>query len=307
MRGSSTSPAAGDAATTMFRLDRPLTEADHGKLFAPSIRFEDANAPDASRFPLPPIDAKFVRALVEAQTAWPGGGNPIATNIDGTPVQFLGPRFWTTSGFGHALWNLYYTGRLIGLLSASVTLGSTTLTVTATAGLSVGDHVFLDNERIEITSVNSGTQLTVVATTAAHSANVRMFRDDGRTYFFTQSHTQQDGAADIEIVLVGGGVAGTGGQESPGTEGVAVLTANLVRVNFWKWVLTTDGKPADPTAHWRFDNEWDGTTPAQGGGWYVSQAEALDVADNNPAFSQDTWTLWSATEQDTAPRGQRCL
>ena len=293
----STSPAAGDAATTMFRLDRPLTEADHGKLFAPSIRFEDANAPDASRFPLPPIDAKFVRALVDAQTAWPGGGNPIGTNIDGTPVQFLGPRFWTTNGFGHAIWNLYYTGRLIGLLSSSSTLGSTTLTVTATAGLSAGDHIFLDNERIEITSVNSATQLTVVATTAAHSANVRMFRDDGRTYFFTQTHNQQDSAADIEIVLVGGGAASEGGQESPGTEGVTALTANLVRVNFWKWVLTTDGKPADPTAHWRFDNEWDGTTPAQGGGWYVSQAEALDVADNNPAFSQDTWTLWSATEQ----------
>ena len=73
-----TSPAAGDAATTAIRFDRPLTESDDGKLFAPSIRFDDAAAADASRFPLPPIDAKFVRALVGAQTAWPGGGNSIA-------------------------------------------------------------------------------------------------------------------------------------------------------------------------------------------------------------------------------------
>ena len=96
---------------------------------------------------------------------------------------------------------------------------------------------------------------------------------------------------------MGTAAASESGQESPGTEGVAELTPDLVRVNFWKWVLTTDGKPADPTAHWRFDDEWDGTTPAQGGGWYTSRAEALDVADNNPAFSQDTWTLWTATEQ----------
>ena len=292
-----TSPAAGDAATTMFRIDRALAESDDGKLFAPSIRFDDDNAPDASRFPLPPIDAKFVRALVDAQTAWPGGGNPIATNIDGTPVQFLGPRFWTTSGFGHALWNLYYSGRAIALLSTTAALGSTTLTVTSTTGVSAGDHIFLDNERIEVSSVDSSTQLTVVATTAAHSANVRLFLDDGRTFFFTQTHNQQDGAADIEIVLVGGGEVSEAGQESPGTEGVAELTPDLVRVIFWKWVLTTDGKPDDPTAHWRFDDEWDGTTPAQGGGWYTSRSEALDVADNAPTFSEDTWTLWSATEQ----------
>ena len=90
---------------------------------------------------------------------------------------------------------------------------------------------------------------------------------------------------------------GAGGQESPPPEGVAALTADLVEVTLYKWVLSTDGKPADPTAHWRFDDEWDGTTPFQGGGWYVSRATALDEADNNPAFSEDTWTLWIANEQ----------
>ena len=90
-----------------------------------------------------------------------------------------------------------------------------------------------------------------------------------------------------------------GGQESPTPEGVSALTPDLVEITLWKWVLTADGKPANPAAHWRFSDEWDGTTPqsADGGGWYVNRANALDEADNNPAFSQDTWTLWTANEQ----------
>ena len=91
--------------------------------------------------------------------------------------------------------------------------------------------------------------------------------------------------------------ASGGGQESPGTEGVAELTPDLATITLYKWVVTTDGKPDDPTAHWRFGDEWDGTTPFQGGGWYVSEADALDAADNAPTFSQDTWTLWIAVEQ----------
>ena len=100
-------------------------------------------------------------------------------------------------------------------------------------------------------------------------------------------------------VIAGAAAAAESGQESPGTEGVAELTPNLVTVTFWKWVETSDGKPADPGAHWRFDDEWDGTTPesADGGGWYTSRATALDEADNNPDFSEDTFTLWIATEQ----------
>ena len=289
----STSPAAGDAATTMFRLDRALTEADHGKLFAPSIRFDDDNAADDSRFPLPPIDAKFIRALVGAQTAWPGGGNSIPSNIDATPVQFLAPRFWTMNGFGHAIWNLYYSGSAVALLSSSATLGSITLSVTSTTGLAAGDHIFIDNERIEITSVDSAIQLTVVATTAAHSANARFFLDDGRTFFFTQSHTQQDGAADIEIILVGGGAADEGGQESPGTEGVAVLTAGLVRTTFYAYA--TSAKDA-PTSSWRFDDEWSGDAPGAEG-WYTSEDSALTNAMLDPDFATAGYYLQIATEQ----------
>ena len=57
-----------------------------------------------------------------------------------------------------------------------------------------------------------------------------------------------------------------------------------------------DPIPDNPTAHWRFDDEWDGTTPNQGGGWFESRGDALDDADLNPDFAQTSWTLWIATE-----------
>ena len=113
----------------------------------------------------------------------------------------------------------------------------------------------------------------------------------------------------VYLAVIGGGGDGEAGQESPAAEGVAELTADLVTVTLYKWVETTDGKPADPGAHWRFDDEWDGTTPqsSDGGGWYTSSADALDNADNNPDFSEDTWTLWIATEHDPPPGGERRL
>ena len=103
---------------------------------------------------------------------------------------------------------------------------------------------------------------------------------------------------DVWCLNAGGGSGG--GQESPGNEGVAERTPDLVTVVLWQWfedVVTPI--PDNPGAHWRFDDEWDGTTPesSDGGGWYTSRGTALDEADNNPDFSQSTWTLWIATEQ----------
>ena len=60
----------------------------------------------------------------------------------------------------------------------------------------------------------------------------------------------------VYLAVIGGGGEGEAGQESPATEGVAEQTADLVTVTLYKWVETTDGKPADPGAHWRFDDEW---------------------------------------------------
>ena len=240
------SPAGGDAATTSIRLDRALTADDDGKLFCPSIRFDDADAAADSRFPLPGIDAKFVRNITKAsaQTTWPGGGNPV---LNGTPVQFLGLRFETTNGFGSAIWNLYYSGNLIGLLSSSIAIGATTLTVTATDGLSDADYIFIDDERIEIVTVDSSTQLTVVAVAAAHSANSRIFLDDGRGFFFTQTHAQQDGVADLEILLSGG--SGEETFEDPRFIEVASEEVTTDGTTNWLWADTGIAKAGD--------NGWD--------------------------------------------------
>ena len=146
-------------------------------------------------------------------------------------------------------------------------------------------------------AVNSGATQNVyfIPLGQNRGAYVGRSNEDPLSLLWAYSH---NGAVVLDMQLMTLTASGSaGGQESPGTPGVAALTPDLVRVAFWKWVLTTDGKPADPTAHWRFDDEWDGTTPFQGGGWYVADDTALDEADNNPAFSQDTWTLWNATEQ----------
>ena len=104
---------------------------------------------------------------------------------------------------------------------------------------------------------------------------------------------------DLQIITVTAGDASESGQESPGNAGVAEKTPDLVTVVLWKWTEDVLGIPDEPDAHWRFDDEWDGTTPesSDGGGWYTSRGTALDEADNNPDFSQSTWTLWIATEQ----------
>ena len=238
--------AAGDAATTVLRFDRALTEADDGKLFSISMRFEDDDAPADSRFAFPDIDAKFIRALTatSARSIWPGGGLPVASGS--TPVQFLSLRFWTSSGFASAIWNLYYSGHLVGLLSSTAALGSTTLTVTSTTGLSAEDYIYLNSERIQITSVDSETQLTVPATTAAHTANSRLFLDDGRGFFFTQTHASQDGAADVEIDLVGGGAEAT---TNPRFNEVASAEVTTDGTTNWLWADTGIAKDGD--------NGWD--------------------------------------------------
>ena len=96
------------------------------------------------------------------------------------------------------------------------------------------------------------------------------------------------------------GTASESGEESPGSEGVAEKTPDLVTVVLWQWFEdAVTPIPDNPGAHWRFDDEWDGTTPesSDGGGWFTSRGAALDDANLNPDFSQSSWTLWIATEQ----------
>ena len=100
---------------------------------------------------------------------------------------------------------------------------------------------------------------------------------------------------DLWCLNVGGSA---GGQESPGNEGVAELTPGKVQTTLYQWFDdAVDPIPSSPTAHWRFDDEWDGTTPFQGGGWYTSRIDAGTAADANPDFNEATWTLWIATEE----------
>ena len=79
----------------------------------------------------------------------------------------------------------------------------------------------------------------------------------------------------------------TGGQASTGEEtAVATLTPSITQIVLYAypWPVTTPDATADPTAVWRFDDGWEGDAPFHGGIWRESKADALDAADNNPAF-----------------------
>ena len=279
------------AAGAIFKISRALVEADDYGLVVFSQRIGTLET--SGREPLTPVLARDIRQL--GRTPHPGIGVqiPVTTSV----IRMIGP--WDLDYHdspSSGTWNLHYSGSLLTTLVSSATVGSTNLSLTDASDLEAGDTIFIDSETIVVTSI-SGNDVTVPATTTVHAAGASVFIDDKRGFFFGQTRNAQNDVDDLDIILLSSGGVTESGQESPGTGGVAELTPDLVTVTFYKWVLTTDGKPANPTAHWRFDDEWDGTAPFQGGGWYISRATALDEADNNPAFSQDTWTLWIATEQ----------
>ena len=237
-------PNPGDAGSATVRLDRALTDDDDGLLFSPSIRF--TGAPAGSRTPLTSVDAKFVKELTSYHREWPGLSGTVNT---GSAILFWGPRDWDLDGNGGSRWNLFYSGSLISTLSAAASIGDTTLTMGTTDGIAAGDAIFLNGETVDVVSVDSSTQLTVVAITATHSNNERVFLHDGRGFFFTQSHASQGSVADIEVLLLGAtpAAAGESGQEAG--QGLATATSeNVTLVLYTREIVGTT--PVDPTVTW---------------------------------------------------------
>ena len=108
--------------------------------------------------------------------------------------------------------------------------------------------------------------------------------------FFNNPRGESTDVVVNKITMPGGSVSG---QESPA--GVNQLTADLVQVVLWKFPSSPTAVPDAPTAHWRFDDEWNGVYPADTS-WYSSRAEALMNAELNPNFD-DTTPAWIASEQ----------
>ena len=97
----------------------------------------------------------------------------------------------------------------------------------------------------------------------------------------------------VYLAVTARAVAASGGQESPGTPGVAELTAGLVQATFYAYA--TSAKAA-PTSSWRFDDEWSGDAPGTEG-WYTSDADALTNAMLDPDFATSGYYLQIAREQ----------
>ena len=83
------------------------------------------------------------------------------------------------------------------------------------------------------------------------------------------------------------------GQESPAEEGVTELTADRVSVLFYKYGTTLQDAP---TAHWRFDDEWDDEDTPGDEGWHTSEASALETAELDPDYATAGYYLQTAQE-----------
>ena len=95
----------------------------------------------------------------------------------------------------------------------------------------------------------------------------------------------------LEILGINKGASSGGGGQQTTPENVAQLTPDLVQTTFYQ---VAESQPADPLAHWRFDDEWNGVATAP---WYPSRSAALVSAQTNPAYDAATFSLWTATEQ----------
>ncbi len=133
---------------------------------------------------------------------------------------------------------MYYSGDLISTLSVALAAdeAETTVTLADAGDLAVGDDIYVNAEKMDVTARTSN-ELTVTraidsTSLGAHFAGTGVYLDDRRSFFFTQSHASRADVLDMDAYQVGGGVSG-GGQESP--VGVLTLTADLVPTDFFKW------------------------------------------------------------------------
>ena len=98
------------------------------------------------------------------------------------------------------------------------------------------------------------------------------------------------GVFDFRILTYG--AASESGEESP-AEGVTELTADRVSLLFYKYGTTLQDAP---TAHWRFDDEWDDEDTPGDEGWHGSEASALETAELDPDYATAGYYLQTAQE-----------
>ena len=225
---------AGDAADTVIRLRRAFTPEDDDLLLSPSLHFEaEAGSGDETRIALIPINARFVRAIATeaARVAWPGSG--VGVPAGASYVSLLGPREEADARFAPARWNLHYCGSHTATLTTLETTGNTEIGLTPLDageghGIQAGHFVWIGGAvRIEVESV-AGNTITLVSPglSVSQVAGARVYIDDGRGFFFTQTHTDQDNVADMEFLLVGGA---SGAVVEVGPKGPPTATAETIK------------------------------------------------------------------------------
>ena len=135
------------------------------------------------------------------RTPWPGP-NTETTAADPF-VQLHGPvrlagaiPTWPPTG------TCYYTGSVVTDLTVATNATTAILGLTSLTGISPGQVLYINDEAMQVLSVDPGTSTITVTrgydgtTPTSHSSGDYLQRDDGLGWFFANTHADQDAVED---------------------------------------------------------------------------------------------------------------
>ena len=193
-----------ESATTWFSLSRRLRESDRGRLLLTDARLGSGSS--AGRTPFVPVLADYLIDL--PRTLWPGPNSDVGPGD--AFVQLHGPVSGGRNASAAANWNLYYTGSVVTDLTVATNATSPILGLTSLTGISPGQVLYINDEAMQVLSVDPGTSTITVTrgydgtTATSHSSGDYLQRDDGLGWFFANTHTAQNRIEDFRMTLLGG-------------------------------------------------------------------------------------------------------
>ena len=162
---------------------------------------------NTGRTPLVPVLADYLIDL--PRTPWPGPNSDVGSR-NNPFVQLHGPVSGGRTTSQAANWNLYYTGSVVTDLTVATNATTAILGLTSLTGISPGQVLYINDEAMQVLSVDPGTTTITVTrgydgtTATSHSSGDFLQRDDGLGWFFANTHDSQNRIEDFRMTLLGG-------------------------------------------------------------------------------------------------------